>query len=788
MSNTPVDIKEEEFLKRLRAMFHIEATEHIAVLSSGLIELEKIPKDGNSRLLIETIFREVHSLKGAARSVNQIDIESVCQALESIFAVVKNDQILLTADQFDCIHKAVDLMSNTVSGEVSIAPNDQRVIISKLRSISKANNLENKDGMETTAPLDPTQQIIENGSEVLSDIDSGSEKQASEISVPIDRQTRKESTAIEPMGEKSIVSETVRIQTAKLDMLFLQSEQMIQSKIASVQRTVDLKNISNFVGSWKMELRKHETRRSMDARLHVKEILAWTKEMLDETEQNIGLVTRAIENDQRSLGRMIDDHVDAMKKVLMLPIATMIEVFPKLIRDLARSEGKEVELVMQGKEIEVDKRILEELKDPLIHLLRNCIDHGIKEPKKRLLHHKPPYGTIMLTFAVRDGRTLEIIISDDGEGINEESVLSAARKAGIVSTAASEKITVQESLDLIFHSGLSTSPIITDISGRGLGLAIVREKVEKLGGKVFVESEPKISTTFRLFLPLTLSTFRGVLVRTGDHLFFIPTDNVERVLRVNNESIKTVESRETMVIGQEIIRIVNLSDVLEIRDIGKKYLSKNNMHTPSTEFSQIIVLTHGTVRIGVRVDEIFDEQQILVKDLGQQLQRVRNISGAAVLGSGAVVPVLNISDVMRSAMVSTSMSQTPESGEQAPEKVYSVLAADDSITSRTLIKNILETAGYTVVTAVDGVDAATKALEGEFDLLVSDVDMPRMNGFELTAKIRKDKRLCELPIVLVTALDSKEDREHGIDVGANAYIVKSSFDQSNLLGVIKKLL
>ncbi len=788
MSNTPVDAKEEEFLKRLQAMFQIEAAEHIAVLSSGLIELEKIPEDGNSRLLIETIFREVHSLKGAARSVNQSDIESICQALESIFAVVKNDKILLTAEQFDSIHKAVDLISNSVSGLVSKTPNDQRVIISQLRSIAKANQLENKEVTEITAVLNPMQNVIEKSSEDPTVIENGSEKQASEIPVHNDQQPKKESAMIDLVAEKSIASETVRIQTAKLDMLFLQSEQMIQSKIASVQRTVDLKNISNFVGLWKMELRKHEARRSVDARLHVKEILAWTKEMLDETEQNIGLVTRAIENDQRSLGRMIDDHVDAMKKVLMLPISTMIEVFPKLIRDLARSEGKEVELVMHGKEIEVDKRILEELKDPLIHLLRNCIDHGIKEPKKRLLYNKPPYGTITLTFAVRDGRTLEIYISDDGEGIHEESVLSAALKAGIVSKAASEKITTQESLDLIFHSGLSTSPIITDISGRGLGLAIVREKVEKLGGKVFVESESKIGTTFRLYLPLTLSTFRGVLVRTGDHLFFIPTDNVERVLRVNKESIKTVESRETMVNGQEIIRIVNLSDVLEIRDAGKKKFPKNNMHAPSTEFSQIIVLTHGTVRIGIRVDEIFDEQQILVKDLGQQLQRVRNISGAAVLGSGAVVPVLNISDVMRSAMVSTSLLQTPENGEEFAEKIYSVLAADDSITSRTLIKNILETAGYTVVTAVDGVDAATKALEGEFDLLVSDVDMPRMNGFELTAKIRKDKRLSELPIILVTALDSKEDREHGIDVGANAYIVKSSFDQSNLLGVIKKLL
>ena len=387
-----------------------------------------------------------------------------------------------------------------------------------------------------------------------------------------------------------------------------------------------------------------------------------------------------------------------------------------------------------------------------------------------------------------DDRNLEIRISDDGAGIKIDNVLSAAVKAGIVSKDSVKTLTLQESLDLIFKSGITTSPMITDISGRGLGLAIVREKVEHLGGKVFVESQPDKGTTFRLFLPLALSTVRGVLVKTAEHFFIIPTGNVERALRVSSEEIKTVENRETTLIDQEIIWIMKLSDVLGLHNKTKALSSQKGKVPSFPHFIQIVVLTQGHYRIGFKVDEIIDEYQILVKTLGRQLKNVRNISGAAVLGSGTIVPVIKVSDLMKSALDSISMKRIPKNEMQAEAKVYKILVTDDSITSRTLIKNILETAGYDVITAVDGVDAATKAFVGEFDLIVSDVDMPRMNGFELTAKIRKDKKLSEVPVVLVTALESRDDREHGIDVGANAYIVKSSFDQSNLLEVIKKLL
>ncbi|MDD5036400.1 MAG: response regulator, partial [Methylococcaceae bacterium] len=319
---------------------------------------------------------------------------------------------------------------------------------------------------------------------------------------------------------------------------------------------------------------------------------------------------------------------------------------------------------------------------------------------------------------------------------------------------------------------------VTDISGRGLGLAIVQEKVVKLNGTLTFDSRPNAGTTFRLVLPLTLATFRGVVIRCGEYPFIVPTVNVDRVLRIDRNQVKTVENCKTIRIRNELVALVKLAEVLELRA------------KPVAEAAakmQVIVIGGGSGRIAFEVDEILNEQEVLVKPLGKQLTRVRNISGATILGTGQVAPILNVSDLLTSAMHWSTASIPRQTIEKIEEEAKSLLVVEDSITTRTLLKNILEASGYDVGTAVDGLDALTQLRERSFDLVVSDVMMPRLNGFELTAKIREDKRLTEIPVVLVTAQESLEDRERGIEVGANAYIVKSSFDQSNLLETIRRL-
>jgi two-component system chemotaxis sensor kinase CheA len=440
-----------------------------------------------------------------------------------------------------------------------------------------------------------------------------------------------------------------------------------------------------------------------------------------------------------------------------------------------------VDLVIRGGEVEIDRRILEEMKDPLIHLVRNSIDHGIEKSEERARKKKPPRGTIGMAISPRNGNNVEIVISDDGAGISIDKVRAASLKFGVISPGEAERLTEPEVLSLIYRSGVSTSPIVTDVSGRGLGLAIVREKVEKLGGTISFGTHLDAGTTFRLILPLTLATFRGVLIRVGEHLFIIPLASVERVVKVDRGEIKTVENRETVQLNGQIVSLVRLAEALE--------LFQGNGPGNFSDIVQMVVLGSAEKRIAFALDEILNEQEVLVKSLGKQLSRVRNISGATVLGTGQVVPILNASDLMKSALkVATAPVKETVIAEEVKEKGKSILVAEDSITARTLLKNILESAGYDVKTAVDGVDAFTVLKMESFDLVVSDVDMPRMSGFELTAKIRADKKFSELPIVLVTALESREDKERGIDVGANAYIVKSSFDQSNLLEVIRRLI
>lgn len=296
-----------------------------------------------------------------------------------------------------------------------------------------------------------------------------------------------------------------------------------------------------------------------------------------------------------------------------------------------------------------------------------------------------------------------------------------------------------------------------------------------------METHPDAGTAFRITLPLTLAAFRGVLVRADEQLLIAPSAQIVHSLRLKRNQIKSVANRDALEHEGKVISLVRLVNVLG--------LARKSVAADAEKPIYILVLTSVEQRVAFAVDEILEEQEVLVKSLGQQLPFVRNIAGAAVLGNGRVVPVLNVSDLMQSAL---NVKSAPAAGDgevkSRQEKRRRLLVAEDSITTRTLLKNILESAGYTVKTAVDGVDALTSPRAEEFDLVVSDVDMPRMNGFGLTSAIRTDKRLAELPVVLVTALDSREDRERGIDVGASAYIVKSSFEQSNLLEVVRRLI
>ncbi len=577
--------REEELLKRLLETFQLEAQEHIQALASDLVELER-PSGGSVRAeLLDTIFRHAHSLKGAARAVNVMEIETVCQAVESLFAAMKHQKLAPSPGLFDLLHKAVDLLGEllVLTGSGTTAQAKPRVN-SLIQELHDALSGESTLGPATSASPAPGPALV--GVE---------EKRSGGI-------------------------ETVRVSTAKLDAVLLQAEELFFAKQASARQAARLRLASTLPVEWE----KRWNRLRPDLRLvqkalesteeegghlaRIAEFLEWNRLFVEDLENKLDEFADDAERNRRAVGTMVDNLADEMKKVVMQPFSTLTAVLPRMVRELARDRQKDVNLSLYGGEIEVDRRILEEMKDPLIHLIRNGIDHGIELASERTNRGKAACGTITVGISAKSGGHFELLIADDGAGIDTGKLKAAAKKANPAATQEIDALGDKDALSLALQSGISTSQIITDISGRGLGLAIVKEKVERLNSTLSVESEPGRGTTFRIVLPLTLARFQGVVLRIDEAFFVAPVSQVERVTRVKRDSVKTVENRETVSLDGATVSLVRLRDALQI---GKKGRS-----TSEPDVLPIVVLATGEQRIAFIVDEVLREQEVLIKSLG----------------------------------------------------------------------------------------------------------------------------------------------------------------------------
>lgn len=753
--------QERAFLKRLRAMFGIEADEHLKAMSALLLRMER-EGGASAPALLESLLREAHSLKGAARAVNLSEVEAVCQALESMLAELKQRPATPEPEMFDSLHHSLDtvrrLLDSSDGGDGG--KNDPAL----LAAAEAARGLEAQQ-------------------HALREREPAASAPSAAKPVPV-------AAAVGEIG-----GDTVRVATGKLDALMVQAEEMLAFKFGTEHLAQDLRDLRNELSAWRRSCEK-TAREARTARRAARGAVAdrggrgmppverWLEAVEREAVFARELVARfnqielSARRERRALGGMIDHLLEDMKQALMLPFSSLLELFPRLLRDLAQHAGKKVDLVIDGAALEIDRRILEQMKDPLIHLLRNAVDHGIEAPDVRLRNGKPARGRIRIGILPRDGSRVELLVEDDGMGIDAGQVKAAALKLGTISEEAAQDISERDALALIFASGLSTSATLTDISGRGLGLAIVREKVDSLGGSITVGPGSGGGTCFRISLPASLATFRGLLVRLGERQFVLPSRNVERVARLAPAAIKTVGGRDTMAFDGEVVALARLDTVLGIEPAA------GDGRAPL----QVVLLAEAGKRIAFVVDHVIGDQDVLAKGLGPQLPRVPNVAGATVLGAGLAVPILNVADLLKSAQ-KTSVAGVRQRG---PAPVIpprrAVLVVEDSITSRSLLQHVLQSAGYEVGIAVDGIDALDVLRSGAFDLVLSDVEMPRMDGFTLTERIRADPRTAELPVVLLTSLESREQKERGVEAGANAYIVKSAFDRERLLDVIRSLI
>jgi two-component system chemotaxis sensor kinase CheA len=793
---------DDEFKKKLLATFREEAEEYVNTITKGLLELEKIGPETGS-VVTERVFRTIHSLKGAARAVSVKEIELVCQNLENVFATIKNGGYCPDADAFDIFHNAVKVIRIHLQGAHAQQPSSAEVIFAIRGLVTPKKSVgpdpsqrNNEDTSLNTSPV--IRVIASTGPNRNSPVESSSIPASSAST------TKPEDTGSFPIppsiqtegGYPGIGSSaTVRISAHKLDRLIAGSDDLLTTRLFITHRMRELEEMMTRFAQWRWNhamvssdlyllreaiagTRKTNLPPDLVVPLrHMLEFLEYDREFMTYLRHDLGAHIRATELDRSALETSTSEISDLIHDAVLVPISDILLPFSGFVREYSRSTGKQVDLVIEGEEIEMDRRILESLKDPLMHLINNSIDHGIEYPDIRYGQHKSSRGIVRIRIVPISGSKVGIEVSDDGAGIDCNKVRNAAVKNGIITEREAGRLTDEEAMWLIFRSGLSVKPDVTDISGRGLGLAIVEDTVTRLGGNVILTSQLGKGTSITLRVPVRLATFRGVVVRSGSHKYVLPMQQVRQVFRSKPDAVVFHDNRPTLTLNGEVISIIRLTDALGMSE----YQHTSEIRSPVP----IIIIAYGAGQIACMVDEVLQVQEIVVRPLGSQLRRVKRITGAAILGDGTVAIVLDPIELIQEAIKTDHSVSYPEHYPSIPGHI---LVVEDSVTSRTFLANILEQGGHEVMTARDGMEAFAMLKDDKFDMVVSDVDMPRMNGFTLTEKIRADTRLSYLPIVLVTALDTREDRAHGIAVGADVYMEKSGFEKERFLSVIHELL
>jgi len=725
----------EELQKRLLATFRAEAAEHVDTLQHELAAMVSPTNAAPGRQHVETLFRVMHTLKGAARSVRAEEIEQICQQGEVMLRGLVNGEAGITQADVATLQRATEKLHDLIFTEA-------------------------RNGASVAAPTPTHPTPTANG--------------ASPRSNTAPAAAEGPTANVAPETERASHYDTVRVDVGRLDRLVLAAEELLLPSLVTSERARAAKKLAENIRQFRAEIRALSGKPIEDPGRLLRALAFGT---LKEIEASGRQLATALADDQRGLRNLVTDLFAETRRARMVPAATMLAAFPAMVRDLCRETGKQAEWRLDDSGVELDRKVIELVKDPLIHLVRNAVDHGIEPFDERETAGKPRSGRIAVSITGIEGSKVSISVADDGRGMNLAGLKDAAVRSRNLTSAQAKGLDDDEVIDLAFRAGVSTKPVITAISGLGLGLAIVREQVERIDGTVQVKSVPGKGTIISLVLPATIASYRGLLISATNTRLLLPAESVERVIGVPRSSITAALQTGVLTDSGETLPFARLSAVL---GIASPPLSDTRRLFPCA------VVTNGAKRAAFLVDEILGETDVLVKDLPLPLRRVRNISSAGLLGSGDLVLIARASDLL--VAVHSHRLVTGESDHTGVDRAARVLIVDDSITTRTMEKNLFEAAGYAVTTAVDGADAWSILQTHPVDLVVSDIDMPRMSGFDLTAQIRADSRLADTPVVLVTALESREDKERGIRIGANAYVLKSSFDQTNLLEIVGRLI
>ncbi len=731
-------LTEEELAEDLAEFFE-ELGDNIDKLEKGIAQLEKSPEDME---IINNIFRELHTIKGNAAIFEFQDISKLAHSLEDLMQKVRSGLLKINTHFVDHLFEGLGYLAKL-----------------------KENVAENKnEQIDVSAIIAKTEEYLD-GPKQGKEINKEPEKprKTTPPKIPPKQGTAKKTKA------KS--HESIRIKSSKLDETIKLMEEVISHQSRLKYQLLHLRDIENLARK-NVELLNRCNDEGAFSSLNGE-----ARKIVD-TAHSLHLKLEKFSSSSRddvTLQELLTEELrEKALKLRTLPLSTVFDTFHRAVRDMARSMGKTINLIVEGGETELDKKMIEKIADPLLHMIRNSIDHGIENPEHRRKAGKPEIGTLKISACYEGGNVL-LELSDDGGGIPLDKVKEKALQRNLFTEEKLDQMAKPEIINIIFHPGFSTNSIITDVSGRGVGMDIVRENiVDQLKGSIQVETEETRGTSFFIRLPLTLAIMRSLQVQVMDLVFAIPVNSVTEIVRTGKTELIDVLDRKAIKLRDEMIPLVKLEDVLGIT--GRKQ--------PVSDELLVIIVCMGNEKLGLIVDSLIDEEDVVVKPLPSHMKDIQWVSGVTISGKNEVINVLHVPMIIHASKEMKALTPAKKTTKEAKN----ILMVDDSISTREIEKDILESHGYKVNLAVDGLDAFEKAAEFQYDLVVTDIEMPNMDGFSLTEKLRDSDDYKHTPIVIVTSREKDEDKERGIQVGADAYIIKGSFDQSNLLETIQNLI
>ncbi|MBX7057843.1 MAG: response regulator [Leptospirales bacterium] len=721
----------EELQQRLSLIFQEEAQERVARLESALFELRQNPL---ARAALQSAYLEAHSIKGAARSAGVRAIERICQGLESQLSLYRNEERSCTPEAAELALEGCQAIKDALLRATKGEAIDSGAYAQLLRRLDVVGSGESGD----RPAAEPERSIAP----------------AANPGPPV----------IAPALESAM-----RIPVERVHNLLRRADEWIVGGEAMASPRTSLEELRQLLrrvetkAAAAVEVREHA---ALAATPSVGQALPWQLQ----ARQLLRLIDRQLVELSKGMRSHGAAFRESARALLVLPAHDWLELLRLSIESLAREQGCKVQVSVAGGDIEADRMILEEMRTPLLHLLRNAIAHGVETLAERLAAGKGEALQIALRLALEPGARLLISVADDGRGLDAPALRRRAVAMGIIEQSEAELLDEARSFNLIFHPGLSTRQNVDEVSGRGVGMSIVRDAVDRLGGNIQIHSQPGKGAEFVLRLPSRMSAFRAIVVGVGLERFCIPATAVLRVQKLDRTQLADAGQGASLLWQGAAIPACELGAALGVASAAE-----------SDGHIAVIVSSHGSMA-ALLVDALLDEREILLHGLGSLAPDVHCISGVADCGDGTLAPVLHIPQLIADAAMRPCAARAAASRAAAR-----ILLVEDSVTSRALLLGILEDAGYQVTAAVNGREA-TAALEAEqFELVVSDVEMPEMDGILLTEYIRRRPEWDKIPVILVTSRASPEDRRRGMQAGANAYVSKLSFDQAELLGAIRNV-